>query len=293
MTATTKAPALDSKLTRINHDAEHACITGASWDGMTEELTDIADDMTALLPKFVDGGSISGLILPTEHSAKFRTLAIDAKSILDDELGRLNDYSMGLLSAVNSGAGGFTGGPSYASVEEAAEIVRSAIRAIGRKRAKPTPVPARPALVESARPEPTAHAKSYVAPERIRALQALGGKGKWDFSRLLELCRELNVVAEHRCHMATAMLLRTIINHVPPILGFGTFAEVANNYGGPKSEKSFKAAMQRLEGSSRSIADMHLHSAIRGKEDVPTGVQVDFAPELDVLLGEVIRVSRP
>ena len=49
--------------------------------------------------------------------------------------------------------------------------------------------------------------------------------------------------------------------------------------------------MQRMETSLRNIADTHLHSPIRTREDVPTAVQVDFAADLDVLLGEVIRVA--
>jgi hypothetical protein len=123
------------------------------------------------------------------------------------------------------------------------------------------------------------------------ALQGIGGS-KWDFARLVELCREINVAAANRCHLSTAMLLRTILNHVPPVFGFNTFDEVANNYGGPKSEKSFKVSMQRLQGSLRNIADMHLHSPIRSREDVPTAVQVDFAADLDVLLGAVMRIAR-
>ena len=91
---------------------------------MIEELTTIADEMAALLPLFVNS-SMSGLILPTEHSATFKALAIEAKSILDQELGLANDYSMNLLHAANSGAGGLFGGPSYASVEEASKIVRA------------------------------------------------------------------------------------------------------------------------------------------------------------------------
>lgn len=242
---------------------------------MIEELTAIADKMDGLLPLFVKGNS--ELFLPTEHSATFKALAVEAKSILDGELLHANEFSMNLLSAVRSGEGGFFGGPSYASVEEASKIVRAGTRAIQRKRATP------PATAPGAKP--------YVDPGRIMALQQIGG-GQWDFARLVELCRELNVAAANRCHMSTAMLLRTILNHVPPTLGFNTFAEVANNYGGPKSHKSFKGSMQRLEGSLRNIADMHLHSPIRAREDVPTAIQVDFAADLDVLLGEVIRVSQ-
>jgi len=201
----------------------------------------------------------------------------DAYFNKENNRSRANDYSMNLLSAVRSGAGGFFGGPSYASVEEASEIVRAAVRAIQCKRASP------PATAPDAKP--------YVGPSRIVALQAIGGS-KWDFARLVELCREINVAAANRCHMSTAMLLRTILNHVPPVFGFNTFEEVANNYGGPKSEKSFKVSMQRLQGSLRNIADMHLHSPIRSREDVPTAVQVDFAADLDVLLGAAMRVAR-
>jgi hypothetical protein len=142
-------------------------------------------------------------------------LAIEAKSIIDGELGHANDYSMNLIHAVNSGAGGFIGGPSYAS--EASEIVRAAVRGIQRKRAKSLPS--------------TPGAKRYVDHARIVALQSIGA-GRWDFARLIELCREINVAAANRCHVSTAMLLRTILNHVPPALGFATFAEVASNYGG-------------------------------------------------------------
>ncbi|MGQ8630479.1 hypothetical protein ACUTJJ_03225 [Agrobacterium sp. DKPNP3] len=244
---------------------------------MIEELTTIADGMDALLPLFRDGGNMSGLFLPTEHSANFKSLAIEAKSIIDSELGRANDFSMNLLNAVNSGAGGFFGGPSYASVQEASRIVRVAARAIQRKDAKP---------LQSA-----TGVKPYVDDARIVALQNIGA-GKWDFSRLAEICREINVAAANRCHMSTAMLLRTILNHIPPVLGFTTFAEVASNYGGPKTNKSFKGNMQRMEGSLRNIADVHLHSAIRSREDMPTAVQVDFSADLDVLLGEVIRVAK-
>ncbi|MEY9531937.1 hypothetical protein [Sinorhizobium fredii] len=239
---------------------------------MTEELTKIADEIADLLGYFV-ASKMSGRILPSKHSSTFTALAVEARTIIEEELGLANNYSLPLIRAVSS-SGGFVGGPSYAAVEEASKVARAAIRTIERKRTRPA------ALPPGARP--------YVDPARISALQAMG-KGPWDFARLVELCREINVAAANRCHMSTAMLLRTILNHVPPVLGFNTFEEVANSYGGAKSQKSFKASMQRLQGSLRNIADMHLHSLIRSREDVPTAVQVDFAADLDVLLGEMIR----
>jgi hypothetical protein len=242
---------------------------------MTEELSAVCAGMRGLLPLFDDGDSISDLPLPSDHAATFRALAIEAKSIVAEELGPAHDYSFALARLLTLSVPGY--GPSCATVQEALKVVDAASRAIQRKRMKV----AVPASLSS---------KPYVDPARVTALQALAG-GKWDFARLVELCREINVAAANRCHMSTAMLLRTILNHVPPVLGFGTFAEVASNYGGPKSQKSFKGTMQRLEGSLRNIADMHLHSPIKSHEDVPTAVQVDFAAELDVLLGEVIRVA--
>ncbi|MCS4094559.1 hypothetical protein [Rhizobium sp. BK176] len=185
---------------------------------MIEELNNIANEMDGLLPLFVDGGNISGLVLPTKPSATFHALVIETKSILDQELGYTNEYSLDMLKVL-SHARVYKGGPSYASVEETSEVIRAAVRAVERKRRA---VPATPLL-----------AKPYVDPTRIVGLQGLG-RGPWDFARLVELCREINVAAANRCHLSTAMLLRTIINHVPPVLGFSTFAEVANNYGGAK-----------------------------------------------------------
>lgn len=241
---------------------------------MSEDLDGITDDMAALLPMFVDS-NMFGLVLPTDRAAAFQRLHLEAESLLEEEFGPDNRYAKQPYGAVLYGGG--DGGPSYHSVEQASQIIRAAIREIERKRARP--------------PAPAPGAKPYVDPSRIVALQVLG-QGRWDFARLVELCREINLAAANRSHMSTAMLLRTILNHVPPVLGFETFAEVANSYGGPKEQRSFKGTMQRLQGALRHIADMHLHSPIREREDVPTAVQVDFAAELDVLLGEIIRVSQ-
>jgi hypothetical protein len=74
------------------------------------------------------------------------------------------------------------------------------------------------------------------------------------------------------------------------ISGYGTFAAAANNCVG--AGKSFKQSMQRLGNSSRRIADMYLHTQIRRSESLPTSTQVNFANDLDVLLGEIVRILR-
>ena len=83
------------------------------------------------------------------------------------------------------------------------------------------------------------------------------------------------------------MLLRAVIDHVPPVFGVRTFAEVASNYEGGRS---FRSMMRRLDEGLRKAADIHLHSAIRKKEVLPEFTQVNFRSELDFLLSEVIRI---
>ena len=107
-----------------------------------------------------------------------------------------------------------------------------------------------------ARPVAGATARAaFITPARIVELKALPFC-KWGFSRLVELCRELNVSAAHHCHMATGFLLRSILNHVPPIFDLDSFARVAAEC---PFAKSIKLAMVRLQGQARDGADFHLH----------------------------------
>jgi hypothetical protein len=129
---------------------------------------------------------------------------------------------------------------------------------------------------------------AYVHPDRLRELQAIKHKS-FDFAKLVRLLEELNLSFRMGCYLATAMLVRAILDHVPPIFGVGKFAEVANNYSG---SKSFRESMLTLENSSRKIADQHLHGRIRESETLPTERQVDFSPDIDVLLAEIIRILK-
>ena len=126
----------------------------------------------------------------------------------------------------------------------------------------------------------------YVAEERITEIVQIESKS-FDTAKLIRLLREINVAYNSDCHLTIGMLVRATIDHVPPIFGFDTFAEVANNY---KGTKSFKGVMKRLNDSLRNLADSYLHVQIRKVENLPTFNQVDFRAEVDALLGEVSRV---
>lgn len=208
-----------------------------------------------------------GLSLPTAETAAFKAMCHEAKAIIADELGPLNSFS----SAINMSAVRLLDGPSYSDVEEVAAMIAAAVRTINRQHAKP------PVLTTRSNHDP------YVALRRLGEMKAVSGV-KWDMSRLIELCRELNIVVENECHLATAYLQRAILDHVPPIFGFENFEQVASNHGG----KSIKSAMKRLQTALRDAADLNIHLHIRRKDSLPTFSQVNFRSEIDMLLSEVI-----
>lgn len=238
-----------------------------------QDLLDLAGSIAAIEGRFVT--SQSGKNLHTDDEAEFKRLVVEAKSILDAELGRANDFSWNLIHSVNSGSGGYFGGPSYACVKEARALIEGAVNHIRRRLALTS------TTTGSRKP-------SYVDELRLAQLRGLTGR-VWDFGRLVRLCEELNLAHEHDCHMATAMVVRAIVDHVPPIFGYKSFGEVVNNYPGAKS---FRGSMQHLDGSLRNVADAHLHVQIRSRESVPTPAQVDFRADLDVLLAEVVRLMK-
>lgn len=126
----------------------------------------------------------------------------------------------------------------------------------------------------------------YVHQDRIDAMKRIPSK-QFDLTKLIQFCNELNSCRRNGNLYAIIMLCRAIIDHVPPIFKLKTFNEVANNYAG---SGSFKESMERLNSSSRKIADQHLHTLIRNSEVLPTITQVDFSNDLDLLLSEVVRI---
>jgi hypothetical protein len=139
---------------------------------------------------------------------------------------------------------------------------------------------------ETVTPELTPAAFVYVDEARIADLRRLETTA-FDLRKLVAFCEELNQCYRSQCYHAVAALTRGVIDHVPPIFGYRTFAEVVNNYSGTRS---FKDCVRRLDEAGRRIADAHLHTAIRASEVLPTRVQVNFSNEVDVLLGEIVRL---
>lgn len=129
---------------------------------------------------------------------------------------------------------------------------------------------------------------TYIEQSRIDELLSIKSK-KYDLSKLISLCNELNQCSTIGSVIAVAGLQRTIINHVPPIFGFNDFGQVLAQY---KTGKSVKKNIERLLNSMKNISDNHLHSPISNADSLPNMTQVDFSNDLDVLLAEVCKILK-
>jgi len=77
----------------------------------------------------------------------------------------------------------------------------------------------------------------FIDKKRFQALKKKSGK--FDFSRLLQMLLELNYAYSLGNCISVILLIRAVLDHVPPIFNRNSFVEVANNYG----SKSFKDSM--------------------------------------------------
>src|SRR3989344_5695220 len=125
----------------------------------------------------------------------------------------------------------------------------------------------------------------YVENTIILSLSELKSE-KYDLTKLIKMCKELNYNYSLGNYLSCGMLIRAILDHVPPIFGKNSFTEVVNSYG----TKSFKDIVSPLEETARKISDSYLHNFIQKKEILPSKTQVSFQPNMDVLLSEVIRI---
>ncbi|MGL1958762.1 MAG: hypothetical protein OCD00_15780 [Colwellia sp.] len=128
--------------------------------------------------------------------------------------------------------------------------------------------------------------KVFVDSKRITALEELNHQFlDYDLSKVIQICHEMNNTYTCESYYALASLQRMLIDHIPPLFSFKSFAEVASQYG----SKSFKKHMTHLDKSLRNISDSYLHQHIRKIESIPTEVSVNFSNAIDELLGEITR----
>jgi len=124
---------------------------------------------------------------------------------------------------------------------------------------------------------------SFVDDGTLRELRSKTSAA-FDLRKLVRFCEELNDAYSRANYLSAVLLIRAVMNHVPPVFGCRTFGEVSAQAG-----KSLKAVFERLEDSARPIADLHTHALIRKKESLPTKHQVEpYKAGFELLIQEVI-----
>ena len=108
----------------------------------------------------------------------------------------------------------------------------------------------------------------------------------FDLSKLIALCNELNDNYSLKNYHSCAMLLRAMVDHIPPIFRKTSFADVCLQHEG----RSFKNIMKPLNDTAKKIGDDYLHTQISKKVLAVTKTQVSFQANLDVLLNEVAAI---
>jgi len=122
-----------------------------------------------------------------------------------------------------------------------------------------------------------------VDPALIARLSELKS-ARLDVTSLAQMCREINSSYTHGNVLGTVLLMRTVLNHVPPAFGNDTFAQVLAGMG-----KSLKESFEHLENGLRKIADFHAHRKIEQTETYPSMAQVEpFKPQFELLLQQVV-----
>lgn len=127
----------------------------------------------------------------------------------------------------------------------------------------------------------------FIEESRIKEIQSIASV-QFDTKKLCQMLLELNKGYKENSLFSCIFLIRSILDHVPPIFGESDFNKVANNY--RASGRSFKDAMLHLQNSSRKLADKHLHSTIKKNEALPTVAQIEFRADLDLLLAEITQL---
>lgn len=106
---------------------------------------------------------------------------------------------------------------------------------------------------------------SYVNEEIMKGFQSKSNT--FNFEKLISLIEEINFNFAHDKIYATSMILRAILDHIPPLLGKTNFEEVVSqhNWG---SQKSSKRRGVKTLLDFRNIPDDVLHSQISNKKDI-------------------------
>lgn len=108
-----------------------------------------------------------------------------------------------------------------------------------------------------------------------------------DLRTLIELCNSINFNYSNGKNLATIILLRVLVDHIPPIFNQPTFEAVASSYGWIGSNKKI---ILNISDNLKNICHKYIHHEITHKEMLPSDEELDFKANFETLLQEIIRL---
>jgi len=107
---------------------------------------------------------------------------------------------------------------------------------------------------------------------------------QFDTTKLVKFCEEINDSYNRANYLSCSLLIRAVMNHIPPIFGFAKFSQVVASSG-----KSVKAVLSNLQDQARPLADLHTHILIRSKEQLPSKHQIEpYKASFEILIQEIL-----
>lgn len=126
-----------------------------------------------------------------------------------------------------------------------------------------------------------------VNPDIVATLEQTAST-RFDTNFLARLCQEINSSYAHGNVIATALLMRSLLNYVPPIFGHTSFSQVT-----AQSGRSLKGSFEHLENGLRKIADFQTHRTGGPFTPYPSVAQVEpFKPQFELLMQEILIKTR-
>lgn len=135
---------------------------------------------------------------------------------------------------------------------------------------------------------------AFVGLDKIEALEQLQPQltGTWDLSALIELCKAINVNHANQHYLPVAMMLRAVMDHVPPIYdGQKNFESVIAQTLHPKYDRSEKEAYEAMY-DARPIMNFLTHKRISDTISMPGPEVVDIKTHFNFMLDRVIERLR-
>jgi len=111
----------------------------------------------------------------------------------------------------------------------------------------------------------------------------------FNYVKLLRLLGELNDNHARKNHYSSAMLIRGILDHIPPLLGYTTFDEVANNYPWSQTDKKYMKALLDFKNEG----DDALHTVISNEQDFLAMDTLPSSNRINTLLQECLTKGIP